>query len=169
MRKIIVLLTLAAAAVVTAIAFATPASPPGVLDAETARGTFDRLPMVNRKFANGGRVKLQVRGPVELITQKITAKPGATFGWHTHPGENFNVIWQGTLTLYHDEACTQGIEYGVGDAFSTSPDMVHLARNLGTTDLVFFATYLAPTTVPGRPFPVPVRFDADSPGATCPL
>jgi quercetin dioxygenase-like cupin family protein len=164
MRKVIVILTLAAAAVVTAIALATPASPEPILRAETARGTFDRLPHFNRKFENGGRVKLQVRGPVELITQKITAQPGATFGWHTHPGENFNVIWQGTLTLYHDEACSTGIEYPAGSAFSTHPEDIHLAKNNGTVDLVFFATYLAPKTTP----PTPVRVDAPLPAPGCP-
>jgi quercetin dioxygenase-like cupin family protein len=164
MRKLIVILTLAAAAVVTAIALATPASGPALLSAETARGTFDELPMVNTKFANGGRVKLQVRGPVELISQRIVAKPTATFGWHFHPGENFNVIISGTLTLYHDEACTAGIEYGVGDAFSTSPTDIHLARNNGTEDLVFFANYFAPKTTP----PTLVREDAPLPGPGCP-
>lgn len=172
MRRIIVILTLAAAAVVTAIALATPASPPvGMggppnLTAETARGTFDALPKFNTKFANGGKVKLKASGPVELITQRIVATPGATFGWHTHPGENFNVIISGTLTLYHDENCTQGIEYGVGDAFSTHPDDIHLARNLGTTDVVFFATYLAPRAA--TPPPTPVRLDAPLPAPGCP-
>jgi quercetin dioxygenase-like cupin family protein len=164
MRKVIVILAVAVAATATAIALATPASPPPVLVAETARGTFDTLPKFNRHFANGGKVKLKVKGPVELITQKITAQPGATFGWHTHPGENFNVIMSGTLTLYHDEACTQGIEYGPGSAFSTHPTDVHLARNLGTTDVVFFATYLAPKTTP----PTPVRVDAPLPAPGCP-
>jgi quercetin dioxygenase-like cupin family protein len=164
MRKVIVILTLAAAAVVTAIALATPASTPPVLVAETARGTFDVLPKFNTKFANGGKVKLKAQGPVELITQKITAQPGATFGWHNHPGENFNVIWQGTLTLYHDEACASGIEYGPGSAFSTHPQDIHLAKNNGTVDVVFFATYLAPRTTP----PTAVRVDQLLPAAGCP-
>lgn len=164
MRRIIVILTLVAGAVLAAIAFATPASPPGVLDAETARGTFDTLPKFNTKFENGGRVKLQVSGPVELISQKITAKPGATFGWHNHPGENFNVVWQGTLTLYHDEACATGIDYGPGSAFSTHPQNIHLAKNNGTVDLVLFATYFAPKTTP----PTAVRVDQPLPAAGCP-
>ncbi|MGH3051644.1 MAG: cupin domain-containing protein [Gaiellaceae bacterium] len=164
MRKVIVIVTVAAAAVVTAIALATPASPPPVLVAETARGTFDVLPKFNTKFDNGGRVKLKVKGSVELISQKITAQPGATFGWHNHPGENFNVIWQGTLTLYHDEACTTGIDYGPGSAFSTHPQNIHLAKNNGTVDLVLFATYLAPKTTP----PTPVRVDQPLPAAGCP-
>jgi quercetin dioxygenase-like cupin family protein len=163
MRKVIVIVTLAAAAVVTAIALATPASSPPVLVAETARGTFDELPKVNTKFENGGKVKLKVTGPVELITQRIVAKPGATFGWHTHPGENFNVMISGTLTLWHDEACTgSGTEYSAGDAFSTSPDEVHLAKNLSATeDVVFFASYLAPKSATTTP--TPVRADAPLP------
>jgi quercetin dioxygenase-like cupin family protein len=164
MRKVIVIVTVAAAAVVTAIALATPASTPPVLVAETARGTFDVLPKFNTKFANGGRVKLKVKGSVELISQKITAQPGATFGWHNHPGENFNVIWQGTLTLYHDEACATGIDYGPGSAFSTHPQDIHLAKNNGAVDVVLFATYLAPKTTP----PTLVRVDQPLPAAGCP-
>ena len=114
------------------------------------------------KFDNGGRVKLKVKGSVELISQKITAQPGATFGWHNHPGENFNVIWQGTLTLYHDEACATGIDYAPGSAFSTHPQDIHLAKN--TVDVVFFATYLAPKTTP----PTLVRVDQPLPAAGCP-
>jgi quercetin dioxygenase-like cupin family protein len=107
---------------------------------------------------------LQLRGPVEAISQRIVAKPGATFGWHFHPGENFNVILSGTLTLYHDEDCANGIEYGPGSAFSTSPDEIHLARNNGTMDIVFFANYFAPKTTP----PTLVREDAPLPGPGCP-
>jgi quercetin dioxygenase-like cupin family protein len=165
MRKIIVLLVLAAGAVFAAIALATPASPPPVLTAETARGTFDQLPAFNTTFANGGHVKLKVHGSVELITQRIVAQPGATFGWHHHPGENFNVVVQGTLTLYHDEDCANGISYSAGSAFSTHPSQVHLARNLSETEtLILFATYLAPKTDP----PTPVRVDEPLPAAGCP-
>jgi len=164
MRKVIVLAILAAGTLVTAVALATPPSPPPILTAETARGTFAELPKVNTKLANGARVKLQARGAVELITQRIVAQPGATFGWHSHPGENVNVIAQGTLTLYHDEACAIGTAYPAGSAFSTHPDEIHLARNLGTTDLVFFATYFAPKTTP----PTAVRVDQPLPAPGCP-
>ena len=75
-----------------------------------------------------------------------------------------NVVLQGTLTLYHDEACTRGTAYTVGTSSSTSPDEIHLARNEGTTDLIFFATYFAPKTTP----PLPVRIDQPSPGPGCP-
>lgn len=164
MRKVIVVLILAIGAVVSAVALATPPSPPPILTAETARGTFSEPLKVNTKLANGARVKLTTKGEVELITQRIVAKPGATFGWHSHPGENVNVVAQGALTLYHDEACTVGTEYAAGSAFSTHPDEIHLARNLGATDLVLFATYFAPKTTP----PTLVRVDQPLPATGCP-
>jgi quercetin dioxygenase-like cupin family protein len=164
MRKVIAIAILAIGAVVTAVALATPASPPPILTAETARGTFAGPLKVNTKLANGARVKLKTKGAVELISQRIVAQPGATFGWHSHPGENVNVIAQGTLTLYHDEECAVGTEYPAGSAFSTHPDEIHLAKNLGTVDLVLFATYFAPKTTP----PTAVRVDQPLPAAGCP-
>jgi quercetin dioxygenase-like cupin family protein len=139
----------AAGAVLSAVVLATPPSPPPTLTAETARGTFAEPLNVNTKLANGARVKLKTKGPVELITQRIVAQPGAMFGWQRHPGENINVVLQGTLTLYHDEDCANGVAYPAGSAFPTHPDHVHLARNVSETDtLTFFAPSFAPETTP---------------------
>jgi quercetin dioxygenase-like cupin family protein len=162
-RTVLVFISLTAVvALLVANALATPGSTTIVV--QTARGTFAEDLKLKTEFADDVEVKIKTEGPIELITQKIEAPPGATFGWHSHPGENVNVVLQGTLTLYHDEKCTAGIAYGPGRAFPTSPDEVHLARNLGTETLVFFATYFAPKTTP----PLPVRLDARSPGSGCP-
>ena len=165
MRTLIVVFTLAAAGVLAVVALATPPSPAPTLTAETARGTFAEELNVNTKLLNGAKVRLKTHGPVELVTQRIVAQPGATFGWHHHPGENVNVVVQGTLTLYHDEDCTNGVAYPAGSAFPTHPDEVHLARNLSQTEtLILFATYFAPKTTP----PTPVRVDEPLPAAGCP-
>jgi len=163
MRRRILVLAVAAGAVLVGTALATPIV--GTIVAETARGDLDKRLMVNTEFANGARVKLKTKGPIEIITQRIVSAPGSSFGWHTHPGENVNVVMQGTLTLYHGEKCTQGISYGPGSAFATHPKDVHLARNESATEtVVFFATYFAPKTTPA----LPVRIDAPSPGPACP-
>ena len=165
MRRIIVGLTLAAGGALAAVALATPPSPAPTLTAETARGTFAEELNVNTKLLNDAKVRLKTQGAVELVTQRIVAQPGATFGWHHHPGENVNVVVQGTLTLYHDEDCTNGVAYSAGSAFPTHPDEVHLARNLSETEtLILFATYFAPKTTP----PTPVRVDEPLPAAGCP-
>lgn len=165
MRTLIVVFTLAAAGVLAVVALATPPSPAPTLTAETARGTFAEELNVNTKLLNDAKVRLKTQGQVELVTQRIVAQPGATFGWHHHPGENVNVVVQGTLTLYHDEDCTNGVAYPAGSAFPTHPDEVHLARNLSETEpLILFATYFAPKTTP----PTPVRVDEPLPAAGCP-
>jgi quercetin dioxygenase-like cupin family protein len=141
-------------------ALGTPAQ--GV-SAETARAPLGEVKFRSR-FANDAKVQLQAKGDIEVITQRIVAEPGATFGWHSHPGDNINVVLRGAITLYHDGACTQGTTFGPGSAFTTHPGQVHLARNEGTEELVLFATYLAPRTSP----PLPARIDEASPGADCP-
>ena len=162
MRKHALVLALIVGAVLVGVAIATP--PSGSIVAETARGDLDGRLQLFSRFENGARVKVSTKGPMEFVTQRIVAQPGASFGWHTHPGENVNVVLQGTLTLYHDDRCTKALPYGAGSSFPTSPDEVHLARNEGSEPLVFFAAYFVPKTNP----PVPIRIDQPSPGPGCP-
>lgn len=170
MRRWILGLSVAATAVVIGTALTTPVvgTPViGTLVAETARGGLDQPLNINRKFDASGRtsVKLKTKGDIEIVTQRIEAAPGTSFGWHSHPGDTLVVVKQGTLTLYHDEHCTVGIDYGAGTAFPNSPEEVHLARNNSTTEpLVIFATYFFPKTSP----PLPIRIDQPSPGSNCP-
>ena len=163
MRKWIVLVTIVAGlgAVLAGMALGTPSA--GVT-ADTARGTIAGNLNLQTDFGNGSVAKIKTRGPMEFAVQRIVAVPGATFGWHRHPAENVNVIQSGTLSFYHDENCTQEIEYGPGAVFTSSPDEIHLARNEGTTDVVFFATYFVPRTTPAQM----LRIDMPSPGAGCP-
>jgi quercetin dioxygenase-like cupin family protein len=164
MRKWILLLTIVVVGVVAGVAIATPASPPPVLVADTARGMIDDRLNLQTDFGNGSVAKIKTRGPMEFAVQRIVAQPGATFGWHRHPAENVNVVQSGTLTFYHDENCTEGINYGPGSVFTSSPDEIHLARNNGTTDVVFFATYYVPRTTPAQA----LRIDAPLPALGCP-
>ena len=139
----------------------TPAS--GVT-AETARGPLvDRPLAVNWHFGPGSKVKLQTQGPMEQAVQRIVATPGATFGWHSHPGPTIVTVLSGTLSLYHAEDCTHRIDYLAGQSFSNLPDEIHLARNEGTVDLVIYATYYVPVGTAG------LRIDQPSPGPDCPL
>ena len=158
--KAIAAVTVIAVGVLVSTALGTP---PSGVTAETARGPVSEITL-HRKFDSGAQVKLQTKGEMEFISQRIVAAPGATFGWHTHPGENVNVVLRGAITLYHDDHCTEGVVYGPGSTFTTSPDEVHLAHNETGEELVVFATYFAPQASP----PLPVRIDQPSPGAGCP-
>ena len=163
----IVLAGLLAGAVGTAVG--TPPTPNGVI-AETARGELVDRPLdVNMKFedadGNKSQVQLKTKGRIEVAVQRIVAVPGATFGWHSHPGPTIVTVLSGTLTLYHAEDCTEGIEYAQGTSFSNLPPEIHLARNEGTVDLVIYASYFVPMNTP----PVALRIDQPSPGVECPL
>lgn len=164
MRTRIVVLAVIAGVILVGVgvAIATPAS--GVT-ADTARGTISGQINLDTDFGNRSEVEIKTKGAMEFVVQRIVAVPGASFGWHRHPAENINVIQSGTLTFYHDENCTQGINYGPGAVFTSSPDEIHLARNNGATDVVFFATYFIPRTTPAQM----VRIDEPNPNpAVCP-
>lgn len=148
----------------SALVGAALATPSIGVTAEVARGELDRPLDVNISFDPETKVKIKTKGHIELATQRVVAVPGATFGWHHHPGPTMVVVLRGTVTLYHDEACTEGTAYGPGTAFHQNPDEIHLARNESTEDLVLFATYLVPKTTP----PIALRIDEPSPGVGCP-
>jgi quercetin dioxygenase-like cupin family protein len=124
----------------------------------------DRPLDVNMRFADGSRVKLQTKGAIEVVVQRIVADPGETFGWHSHPGPTIVTVKTGTLTLYHAEHCTEGINYTAGQSFSNLPHEIHLARNNSATqELVIFASYFVPSTAGG------LRIDQDNPSpGVCP-
>src|SRR5919106_4678482 len=120
--------------------------------AETARGPLVDRPLdVNWKFAPGVMVKLQTKGPIEVAYQRITIAPGGTLGWHSHPGPTVVTVFQGTLSFYHAEDCTEEIEFPTGTSFSNLPDEIHLARNEGAGDVVLFAVYFVPQSITTPP------------------
>ena len=162
LRRTILVVIVLAALMAVAIGTALGTASSGV-SAETARGPLvDRPLNVNWHFAAGSKIKLQSQGPMEQAVQRIVAVPGATFGWHSHPGPTIVTVLSGTLTFYHAEDCKHGIAYGPGTSFSNLPDEIHLARNEGSVDLVVYATYFVPVGTG------PLRIDQPSPGADCP-
>ena len=146
--------------------FGPASGTPGAgITAETARGPLvDRELDVNMKFDPETKLKIETKGDLEVAVQRVVAAPGASFGWHTHPGLTTVTVASGTLTLYHAEHCTHGIEYSAGDSFSNLGHEVHLARNNGTTDLVLFGWYLVPAKTP----PLALRIDQPLPAPGCP-
>ena len=78
MRKRILALALLAAGALAATALATPII--GMVTAETARGELDDRLQVNTRFDNGARVKLNTKGPIEIIMQRSSSHRAARSG-----------------------------------------------------------------------------------------
>ena len=75
-----------------------------------------------------------------VVIARYTIAPGGTTGWHSHPGKAVVAIQSGELTLYRDvDGTCKTKTVGPGEGFVEVPRVVHMARNEGTTPLVFGA------------------------------
>lgn len=106
---------------------------------------------------NTGEVKFKTKGAVDITHQTITIDPGATSGWHTHPGVVLVTVKQGSLVRYHGD-CAATVA-AAGSAFAESGDRAGLVRNESTTTAVVYVTYITPVGAA-------LRVDAPNPG--CP-
>jgi quercetin dioxygenase-like cupin family protein len=85
-------------------------------------------------------------GPARVTTRILTMKPGEALPWHYHPGYAFNVVKSGTLTV--DDGCGGVETLTAGQGFEEMDGRVHRGKNIGTTDVVVYDTFI---TVDGKP------------------
>ena len=133
---------LAVVLIVAAVAVATPGS--GVSAQILASGVKAEGLDVNR-----AGIDLKTKGAVQVVTQSVTLTPGATTGWHRHPGVPFATVTQGTVRLYR--ANCQARAFGPGQVFTHTSDDVHVVRNEGAGNAVFIVTYIKPSPTPALP------------------
>jgi quercetin dioxygenase-like cupin family protein len=89
-------------------------------------------------------------GPAQLTARVLTTPVGEVTGaWHYHPGNVYNVVTQGTITI--EDGCGQINHYSKGEGFETSEGRVHRAYNLGTEDAIEYNMFIGP---PNRPIGV---------------
>ena len=169
LRLLLAVIALAAGAIVSAQALATPGS--GAVSNYVARGPVTQsvvigVPRTARatktvRIRVGRRtITRRVRFTYQTVTplmrcgtstacdtayQQLTIAPGGHTGWHTHPGPTFVAIAEGQGTLYH--AMSGGCPsttYGVGSGFMQPTTEVHNMRNEGSIPLVLWAFYALP-------------------------
>ena len=134
------------------LVLATPGS--GASPTTLGRGTLDAGDKINTDD-----LKLRIKHDIDVVTQTITIAPGGHTGWHSHPGPVFVTITGGAMTFYDgdDPSCTP-VVYPTGTTFiDEGGGHVHIARNLGSVNLVLYATYLLPVGAS-------LRTDAADPG-----
>ncbi len=79
---------------------------------------------------------------------------------HTHPGEEFVFVLEGTATF--DIAGQTLLTIKTGDAFVIPPNTPHVATNTGSVPLKLLSTYIIPA---GLPLATPAPLTAPSPPA----
>ena len=127
-----------AAPVTTAISARAAASTSTPAPAPPVHATVGEFHFSSNDF------KIDSKKPSEVVMPQIAIHPGASSGWHAHPGPGFVVVISGTLTLYQviSNDCVKST-YGPGQGFVESPGVVHIARNEGARgDVTAVATFL---------------------------
>ena len=85
-------------------------------------------------------------------------EPGASQGWHTHPGAVWVVVTSGELSVYGHDGCSR--VYTPGEAFLEQPNRPVDLRNEGTQPAEFAVTQVLLSGVPAR-------VNVDAPTAVC--
>jgi quercetin dioxygenase-like cupin family protein len=84
--------------------------------------------------------------------------PGATTGWHAHPGVALIAVTEGTGVLHGSDCSVR--TYQAGDVFvEAGGDPANVFRNESTSPVVLTVTFVAPK---GRDF----RISAPNPGCS---
>lgn len=87
--------------------------------------------------------------PSTLIVQGLKLAPGASSGWHTHPGAEYSVINTGGVVLQTADNCA-GTEFGSGQAVFIPAGVPHRVANENTGAADVVVTYTVPVDVPLR-------------------
>ena len=90
------------------------------------------------------------KAPVNVATATQTFGPGASSGWHSHPGPLWVIIVSGTATFEETEGCFA--DYPAGSViFESGPTDIHNLLNRSTTENMVLRTWnFIPVGVPGR-------------------
>jgi quercetin dioxygenase-like cupin family protein len=125
-------MTILAAIVIALAAFVavTKASPPsGVTATVLARGTFPSFNVRSDPLGPIADFRAHSTEPIDIVVRRHDYAPGASTGWHQHPGPIFITVTQGQLTYYeyNDPTCTPHV-ITAGHGFVDTGDG-HIVRN----------------------------------------
>jgi quercetin dioxygenase-like cupin family protein len=138
---------------------ATPSS--GVTTTILGKSRFDEIHVkAHADQAEFWKAQIKTRGrsDVYVVDNKFT--PGATTGWHSHPGPSLILVVAGTVTNYDgdDPSCAPHV-YTAGTGFIDPGGRdVHMLRNETTAPAETIAVQLLPSSTDRR---------IDTPAANC--
>jgi quercetin dioxygenase-like cupin family protein len=110
---------------------------------------YAQQPGFTRKLLQDQDVSAPDRHVVQALAEFI---PGGVAGKHTHPGEEFGYIIEGTLEL--DVAGQPPRTLKAGDSFFVPAGVVHDGKNVGSGPAKVLATYVVEK---GKPVASPAK------------
>jgi quercetin dioxygenase-like cupin family protein len=141
-----------------------PATPTvGVTTTILGKSTFDQFHVTAHSHeADHWKALIKTHGRSDVYVVDNQFAPGATTGWHSHPGPSLILVVAGTITDYmgDDPACAPHV-YSAGAGFIDPGGAdVHMLRNETSTPAETIAVQLLPNAAVRR-------IDAPAPG-NCP-
>jgi quercetin dioxygenase-like cupin family protein len=76
----------------------------------------------------------------EAVVARVEVAPGATAGWHTHPGDEISYVMEGEATLLVAGQAPRKLV--AGEAFVVPGGVVHNAVNHGTVPTKLVGVYV---------------------------
>ena len=124
------------AAIVTALALAGSAS------ATPAEGDVQRTDLA--KGTTNTPISIVTNGEETVFyVQSLVLKPGASSGWHAHPGPEQSVITEGTVFVQTSVNCLP-VAYSAGQTVFLPAGIPHVVANRGAGDADVVVTYTLP-------------------------
>jgi Cupin domain len=89
-------------ALASLVSIATASPPSGATPTVLARGTYDAFE-VGPGPKGSVDFTAKAGAPMDIIVRQHDYAPGASTGWHTHPGPVFITVTKGQLTFYESD------------------------------------------------------------------
>lgn len=102
-------------------------------------------------------IEIRQRAPLtgdeskEVIVGFATFSPGATTGRHTHPGDEYATVLEGTLEIVVDNQPRRRVT--AGESYHNARNVVHETRNAGKEEARVISTFVIDK---GQPISIPV-------------
>jgi quercetin dioxygenase-like cupin family protein len=144
-RTILALVTAAlAAGVLAGNVMATP--PAGVTTMILGKSLFDEFHTDAHTLpADTWQAQLRTHGTSDVYVVDNKFLPGASTGWHSHPGPSLILVLSGTVTNYSsDHPACAGISYSAGSGFIDPAGITHEVRNNTAAPAEVVAVQLLP-------------------------
>ncbi|HEX7426301.1 MAG TPA: cupin domain-containing protein [Mycobacterium sp.] len=126
----------AAAAIVTACILSSPAA------ATPAEGDVQRTDLA--KGTSNTPISIVTNGEeTAFYVQSLVLEPGASSGWHAHPGPEHSVVTKGTVFLQTATNCLPAA-FTAGQAVYLPVGVPHVVMNRGPEDAEVVVTYTLP-------------------------